>query len=78
MRGIIGAGLVVGTGFAVLVARADSLPPSASYRPLPTIPFETVKTNDEAEKPQVMQRQLLSSLYDLSDHPISATSLGVS
>jgi len=42
MRGTIGAALVAGMAFAAFPARADSLPPSASYRPLPTIPFETV------------------------------------
>src|SRR5947209_19888295 len=73
MRGMIGAGLLAGMAFAVFPARADSLPPSASYRPLPTIPFEAVKANDEAEKPQVLQRQqqLLSDRYDLSDRPIA-------
>jgi cytochrome c peroxidase len=73
MRGTIGAALVAGMAFSVFPARADSLPPSASYRPLPTIPFETVKTNDEAEKPQVLQRQqqVLSDRYDFSDRPIA-------
>ena len=52
--------------------RADPLPPSATYRPLPTIPFDQVKASDEAEKPAVMQRQenLLSQRYDLSDRPM--------
>ena len=56
-----------------LPAIADPLPPDASYRPLPTIPFDAVKANDEAEKPLVMQRQqdLLSQRYDLSDRPIA-------
>ena len=51
---------------------ADQPPPDASYRPLPTLPFEQTKANDEAQKPQVMQRQeqLLSQRYDLSDQPI--------
>ena len=62
------AALLVG-----LPAAADQLPPDASYRPLPTLPFEQTKANDEAQKPQVMQRQeqLLSQRYDLSDQPIS-------
>jgi hypothetical protein len=73
MRRMIGAGLLTGMAFAAFPAHADSLPPSASYRPLPTIPFETVKANDEAEKPQVPQRQqqVLSDRYDLADHPIA-------
>jgi cytochrome c peroxidase len=51
---------------------ADPLPPDATYRPLPTLPFNNVKTNDEAAKPQVMARQraLLMERYDLSDHPL--------
>jgi cytochrome c peroxidase len=52
---------------------ADQLPPDASYRPLPTLPFEQTKVNDEAQKPQVMQRQeqLLNQRYDLSDQPVA-------
>jgi cytochrome c peroxidase len=52
--------------------RADSLPPDATYRALPTIPFDQVKATDEAQKPSVMQRQenLLNQRYDLSDRPI--------
>lgn len=58
---------------AALPAPADPLPPDASYRPLPTLPFSAVKANDEAAKPAVMQRQqsLLEQRYDLGDHPIS-------
>jgi cytochrome c peroxidase len=63
---------VAGAILCSLAAAADPLPPDASYRPLPTMPFDAVKANDEAEKPQVMQRQegLLEQRYDLSDHPI--------
>jgi cytochrome c peroxidase len=73
MRRAIGAALVVGLSLTVYRGWADSLPPDASYRPLPTIPFGTVKTNDEAAKPQVLQRQqeLLNDRYDLADHPIA-------
>ena len=55
-----------------LTAMAGPLPPDATYRPLPTLPFEAVKANDEAEKPQVMQRQanLLEQRYELSDRPM--------
>ncbi len=53
-------------------ALTDPLPPDATYRPLPTLPFAAVRANDEAQKPQVMQRQeaLLNQRYDLSDRPI--------
>src|SRR3954464_14586360 len=58
--------------FVALAALADPLPPDASYRPLPTLPFGAIKANDEAAKPDVMQRQqiLLEQLYDLGDRPI--------
>jgi cytochrome c peroxidase len=51
---------------------ADSLPPDASYRPLPTLPFNAAKAIDEAAKPAVLARQraLLSQRYDLSDRPM--------
>ena len=39
-------------GVATLVALADPLPPDASYRPLPTLPLDVVRRNDEAAKPQ--------------------------
>lgn len=57
---------------SVISAGADPLPPDASYRPLPTLPFDTVKADDEAERASVMRRQqvLLEARYDLSDHPI--------
>jgi cytochrome c peroxidase len=53
-------------------AFSDSLPPTASYRPLPTQPFSAVRAADEAAKPDVMRRQaeLLQQRYDLSDRPI--------
>jgi cytochrome c peroxidase len=53
-------------------ALSDSLPPDASYRPLPTQPFSVVRAADETEKPEVMRRQqeLLQSRYDLADRPI--------
>src|SRR3982750_3441829 len=55
-----------------LAALSDPLPPDATYRPFPTLPFTAVKAADEAQKPQVMQRQadLLNQRYDLSDQPI--------
>ena len=54
--------------YATAFGSADPLPPSATYRNLPTLPFDTVKANDEAAKPKVMQRQrdLLNQRYDLA------------
>ena len=59
-------------GSIVYASWADPLPPSASYRQLPTLPFAAVKANDEAEKPQVTQEHqaVFNQRYDLSDHPI--------
>ena len=64
--------IIAGAILLSFASRADPLPPDATYRPLPTLPLDAVKANDEAEKPQVMQRQqeVLSQRYDLSDHPI--------
>ncbi|MDQ7777244.1 hypothetical protein [Paracoccus aminovorans] len=52
-------------------ARADPLPPDTTYRPLPTMPLSRARALDEAQKPQVMERQraLLERRYDLSDQP---------
>ena len=63
--------LAAATVLAV-AALADSLPPDATYRPLPTLPLGLVRANDEAQKPQVAQRQeaLLEQRYDLADRPI--------
>jgi cytochrome c peroxidase len=57
---------------ATFGATADPLPPDATYRPLPTQPLEAVRSEDEAQKPGVMQRQqsLLQERYDLSDRPL--------
>jgi cytochrome c peroxidase len=50
---------------------AQSLPPDATYRPLPAKPFETVKAEDEAHKQEITRQQqsLLQERYDLSDRP---------
>jgi hypothetical protein len=58
-------------------ATADPLPPDASYRPLPSLPFDAIKANDEAEKPTVTRRQqdLLNQRYDLSDRPIQGVTM---
>ncbi|HEX3500412.1 MAG TPA: hypothetical protein VHT04_13920, partial [Stellaceae bacterium] len=62
----------VATMIGLAWAASDSLPPDASYRPLPAQPFSAVRAADEAEKPAVMRRQaeLLESRYDLSDRPL--------
>jgi cytochrome c peroxidase len=50
----------------------DPLPPDATYRPLPTVPLDVVRKNDEAMKPAVLKRQqaLLNERYDLADRPM--------
>jgi cytochrome c peroxidase len=65
--------MVVAAVVMGLPAAADPLPPDASYRQLPTVSFAETKADDEAQKPEVMQRQerLLSERYNLSDQPIS-------
>lgn len=54
------------------LALADPLPPQTSYRPLPTQPFDAIKSADEAAKPEVTRRQqaVFEERYDLGDHPI--------
>ena len=61
-----------GATVLAVAALADSLPPDATYRPLPTLPLGLVGANDQAQKPQVQQRQqaLLEERYDLADRPI--------
>jgi cytochrome c peroxidase len=71
MYRIIKASFLAGIALAALQAQADPLPADASYRPLPSQPFEVVKAADEAQKPQVMQRQqkVFDERYDTSDRP---------
>jgi cytochrome c peroxidase len=68
---------VVGVA-AITTFAADPLPPDATYRPLPTLPFSAVKANDEAQKAKVMERQsaLLNARYDLADRPTSVMMSG--
>jgi hypothetical protein len=63
---------------AVSMLAADPLPPDITYRPLPTLPFSAVKANDEAQKPNVLQRQAstLRDRYDLANRPSSAMMSG--
>jgi cytochrome c peroxidase len=58
-------------GFSCAIA-ADPLPPDATYRPLPTVPLDVVRKNDEAMKPAVLKRQqaLFNDRYDMTDRPI--------
>ncbi len=58
-------------------AAAQSLPPDASYRPLPTQSLDAVRAADEAQKPAVLQRQraLFEARYDLSDKPIPGVTM---
>jgi cytochrome c peroxidase len=72
MRGLTALRVAALVAPGILVASADPLPPDASYRPLPTVPFDTAKAIDQAMKPQVMARQesLLAERYDLAEHPI--------
>ena len=69
---IAATALVTVTSALTSVALSDSLPPDASYRPLPTQPFSVVRAADEAQKPMVMQRQsgVLQTRYDLSNQPM--------
>jgi cytochrome c peroxidase len=64
---------LAGAALIAAAALADPLPPDASYRPLPTLPFDAVKALDEAQKPQVMQRQqtLLDQRYDVANRPVA-------
>jgi cytochrome c peroxidase len=73
MSGVLkGISPLAGVALCSLAAMAEPLPPDATYRPLPTQPLEVVKAIDEAEKPEVMQRQrgLLEQRYDLADRPV--------
>jgi cytochrome c peroxidase len=55
-----------------LSVSSDPLPPSITYRELPSQPFSEVKAMDEAQKAEVMQRQLalLNRRYDIADKPL--------
>ena len=57
----------------VPLSHTDPLPPESTYRPLPTLPLDVVRRNDEGAKPGVMRRQqgLLSERYDLANRPMA-------
>ena len=42
---------LAGGALCCVAATAEPLPPDATYRPLPTLPFDVVKAMDEADKP---------------------------
>lgn len=76
MAAFLSATARIGIVIAVCIslpAAAEPLPPDASYKPLPTLPLDEVKARDEAEKPQVTQRQatIFSQRYELADRPIA-------
>src|SRR5690349_5356640 len=52
-------------------AIAEPLPPSMTYRQLPTEAPSVIAERDRSEKPKVMERQrrTLEHRYDLSDKP---------
>jgi cytochrome c peroxidase len=68
----VGIVVVPAVLMGVAALAADPLPPDATYRPLPTLPFSSVKANDEGQKPKVMQRQagLFNERYDLANRPM--------
>src|SRR5512133_655132 len=57
---------------AASIVLSDPLPPSATYRPLPSLPLSAVMANDEAEKPRVTQDQqtVLPPRYATPSPPI--------
>jgi cytochrome c peroxidase len=68
----VGLPCLLGVAGLSLAAVSDPLPPDTTYRPLPTLPFSSVKEIDQAQKPGVMDRQriLLEERYDLADRAI--------
>src|SRR5690349_16735871 len=66
------AGVIAGGG-----TLADPLPPDATYRPLPTLPLDLVRRNDEGAKPAVQRRQqnLFNERYDMADRPMQGVKM---
>jgi len=71
-RALTGACSIFALAVSAFAAEPDPLPPDASFRPLPTMPFSRAKEIDEAQKPQVMERQrdMLEARYDLANRPM--------
>ncbi|HVF18257.1 MAG TPA: hypothetical protein VNA21_15150 [Steroidobacteraceae bacterium] len=65
---VLGAMLVL----ACATSGADPLPPEATYRPLPTLPLDVVRRNDEGAKEGVQRRQqaLFNERYDMENRPM--------
>lgn len=68
----VGMCSILALAVSALASGADPLPPGTTFRPLPTMPFSQAKAIDEAQKPQVMDRQrgMLEARYDLADRPM--------
>jgi cytochrome c peroxidase len=77
MVSIRALGLATGSILLSAAVLSDPLPPSTTYRPLPTQPFSDVKAMDEAAKSAVIQRQqtLLNQRYDLSDKSVPGVTM---
>lgn len=56
-----------------MTSQGEPPPTDATYRPLPTVPPDVARKNDETAKPAVQRRQqgLLNERYDLSNKPIA-------
>ena len=54
------------------ISSTDPLPPESTYRPLPTLPLDVVRRNDEGAKEAVQRRQqaLLDQRYDTANRPM--------
>jgi cytochrome c peroxidase len=72
-RSLIASLAVLAIAGSAVVVGSDPLPPDMTYRPLPTMPLSQAKAIDEAQKPQVMERQraTLTARYDLADRPMA-------
>ncbi|HRO15490.1 MAG TPA: cytochrome B6 [Paracoccus sp. (in: a-proteobacteria)] len=68
----VGMCSILALAVSAFASGADPLPPGTTYRPLPAMPFSQAKAIDEAQKPQVMDRQrgMLEARYDLADRPM--------
>ncbi|WP_254368289.1 cytochrome B6 [Paracoccus sp. Z118] len=68
----VGMCSIVALAASAAAAISDPLPPTTTYRQLPTMPFSRAMEIDSTQKPQVMERQrtMLDARYDLSDQPM--------
>src|SRR5688572_14611393 len=67
---VVAAAVAIGV---VPLSHTDPLPPDATYRPLPTLPLDVVRRNDEGAKEAVQRRQqaLFTQRYDLANKPMA-------